>query len=445
MSKRARALPPSQLALTAITITTALTTLTSCGVEESGFTPPPDALYYPLGIAAHPDGRYLYLSNSVFDRAYNASTISVIDTFEGRILPEATAEIGLFAGEVRLTRLGCGAGATSCDGPLFGYVASRDDATLTSFEIHAEDGDAPTHIRCGQEAGERRCGSAHTARAAGNQPIPSSPFGLSVDAQGLLLTHLDRGILSRWRFQSPSEVPTGLPTFDCLSALGGASYVSQHPTSGAALVSDRAGQRLQVVTAQPTLDGGCRLSAGRAVTLTTSGVASEGRGVALSADGTLLYVASALEGALRVYDASLNANGEPRGTLLAVIPVGRQANVVRVAGLRPGEGRAPDGLYRGAADRAVDELGQGLVYVTTLDDSAVTVIDPRKLAVIARARVERSPNDIAFLPNEQGRLRGFVTNFKDHSVSVIDLDPYSPTRFKTLSTLTSATPSEGAR
>ena len=41
MSKRARALPPSQLALTAITITTALTTLTSCGVEESGFTPPP--------------------------------------------------------------------------------------------------------------------------------------------------------------------------------------------------------------------------------------------------------------------------------------------------------------------------------------------------------------------------------------------------------------------
>jgi YVTN family beta-propeller protein len=174
-------------------------------------------------------------------------------------------------------------------------------------------------------------------------------------------------------------------------------------------------------------------------------VASEGRGVALSADGTLLYVASALEGALRVYDASLNANGEPRGTLLAVIPVGRQANVVRVAGLRPGEGRAPDGLYRGAADRAVDELGQGLVYVTTLDDSAVTVIDPRKLAVIARARVERSPNDIAFLPNEQGRLRGFVTNFKDHSVSVIDLDPYSPTRFKTLSTLTSATPSEGTR
>ncbi len=441
MSNRARALPRRPLMTAAL----ALTALTACGVEESGFTPPADTLYYPLGLAAHPEGRYLYITNSIFDRAYNASTLTVIDSFEGRILPNATAEVGLFAGEVRLARRGCEEGAATCEGPLFGYVASRDDATLTSFEVRAEEGDAAAHISCSQAAGERRCGASHTARAAGAQAMPSSPFGLSVDAQGLLLTHLDRGVLSRWRFLSLEESPSGLPAFDCLSALGGASYVAQHPVSGTAFVTNSAGQRLQVLNASATLDGGCRLSAGRPVTLSASGVQGESRGVALSADGTLMYVASALEGALRVYDASLNSSGEPRGALLAVIPVGRQANVVRVAGLRPGEGRAPDGVYRGAAERAVDDLGGGLVYVTTLDDAAVAVVDPQRLAVVARVRVERSPNDIAFLPDEQGRLRGFVTNFKDRSVSVIDLESGSPTRFKQLSTITSSTSAEGAR
>ncbi|MBM4291096.1 MAG: hypothetical protein FJ138_06315 [Deltaproteobacteria bacterium] len=440
MSHRAHPRPARAPTPRALALAPALTlaALAGCGVEERGFTPPADVPYFPLAIAAHPEGRYLYLTNSVFDRAYNASTVMALDSFEGRLLPAATVEVGLFAGELRLARRGCEEGARACDGPLFGYVASRDDASLTSFEIRADEGDAPTHISCGQAPGARRCGESHTARAAGTQPMPSSPFGLSVDAQGLLLTHLDRGVLSRWRFLSPEEAPSGLPAFDCLSALGGASYVAQHPASGSAFVTDRAGQRLQVVSAAPALDGGCRLSAGRAVTVSASGVVGESRGVALSADGTLMYVASASEGALRVYDASLGPSGEPRGALLAVIPVGRQANVVRVAGLRPGEGRAPDGLYRGAADRAVDALGQGLVYVTTLDDDAVAVVDPRRLAVVARVRVSRSPNDVAFLPDAQGRLRGFVTNFKDHSVSVIDLEPGSPTRFEALATLPAA-------
>ena len=55
--------------------------VSGCGSDEQGINPPQDQLYYPLGMAPHPDGRYLYVSNAVFDRKYNASTLMVFDTY----------------------------------------------------------------------------------------------------------------------------------------------------------------------------------------------------------------------------------------------------------------------------------------------------------------------------------------------------------------------------
>jgi YVTN family beta-propeller protein len=86
----------------------------------------------------------------------------------------------------------------------------------------------------------------------------------------------------------------------------------------------------------------------------------------------------------------------------------------------------------GTAERLVDEQGGGLVYVTSLTDNVVSVVDPQRLEVIARIAVGHSPHEVVFLPNEAGELRGYVTNFTDHSVSVIDLQEGSPTRFQEL-------------
>ena len=147
-----------------------------------------------------------------------------------------------------------------------------------------------------------------------------------------------------------------------------------------------------------------------------------------------MYLASSFDGALRVYDVSIGSDGVPRNVLLAAIPVGRSANAVRVAGLRPQENRA-SGAELGSAERLVDELGGGLVYVSALEDGVVAVIDPQRLAVIARIKVGASPHDIAFLPNEEGELRAYVTNFTEHSVSVIDVHEGSESRFTVIDTI----------
>jgi YVTN family beta-propeller protein len=147
-----------------------------------------------------------------------------------------------------------------------------------------------------------------------------------------------------------------------------------------------------------------------------------------------MYLASSFDGALRVYDVSIGSDGAPRNALLAAIPVGRSANAVRVAGLRPDEHRASM-QAQGSAERVVDARGGGLIYVTALEDGVVVVIDPQRLAVIARIKVGASPHDVAFLPTDEGGLNAYVTNFKAHSVSVIDVTEGSETRFQVTHTI----------
>lgn len=406
--------------------------LSGCGVEEVGYPPPSDALYYPLGIAAHPDGRYLYVSNASYDRLYNASSLMAIDTERRVILPRSTVEVGLFSGELSLVRRPCE--EDDCEAEVFAYLPSRDENSLTTFKIKASAGDSTNHIQCGQSSGQRRCASNHTTVRAGNKALPKSPYALHQVNQHLYMTHVLDGTVTRWRIPSATEDDMARPIFECQSSGGTAHFVTAHPVTGYAFVSDRFGQFVQVLNPVQQADGGCRLHAESPVLITDKLVSGEGRGVALSADGTLMYLASSFDGALRIYDISVGSDGKPRNNLLAAIPIGRNANAVRVAGLRPQEQRVGS-QELGKAQQLVEELGRGLVYVSALDDGVIVVIDPQRLAIIARIKVGTAPHDIAFMPNQEGKLRGYVSNFKGHSISVIDLEEGSDTRFQVLDTI----------
>ena len=71
---------------------------------EEGIAPPLDQLYNPVGISAHPNGRYLLVSSAVFDRSYNASSVVVVDTYEERVITEAGVKIDLFSGELEIAK-----------------------------------------------------------------------------------------------------------------------------------------------------------------------------------------------------------------------------------------------------------------------------------------------------------------------------------------------------
>ncbi len=69
------------------------------------------------------------------------------------------------------------------------------------------------------------------------------------------------------------------------------------------------------------------------------------------------------------------------------------------------------------------------LYAVCFTDGQVWVVDPDERIVTARISVGAGPNDIAFnFPSPAGSpLRGYVTNFTDSTIAVIDLEPGSPT------------------
>ncbi|MCA9538636.1 MAG: hypothetical protein KC620_07090 [Myxococcales bacterium] len=394
----------------------------ACAVDEVGEPPPDDALYFPVGIAAHPDGRYLYITNAVFDRRYNAGTLMVYDTAERRVLPEATKRIGLFAGELVIGQPG---------GAVRGFTVTRDTyksesvtSRLLQVDINAAAGDAADHLTIG------------TVDSFAGRTFETNPYGLSLTGEDLVVTHADRGVLSRW-----SVADTGLPVFRCsVNLANGATAVARHPVLGWWYVSDRFEREVQVVAEFPRLlrspdVGGlvnaqdCQLSPQRAVTVYPYDGGGRTRGLAFSADGSLLYVANSSEGALRIFDTTVRGSGTPRNALIASIPLGGTPDTVRVAGCRPGEcaGIAPD---------SVEALGGGLVYVTLFDDDRVVVVDPTTLSPVARIETGQGPHDLAFMLDAGGTLRGYATLFNDHALAVFDLDPRSTSRF----TLTATVP-----
>lgn len=397
--------------------------MSGCEAGEEGISPPLDQLYNPLGLTAHPDGRYLLVSNSVFDRQYNASSLLLIDTFTDEVISERGVEVGLFAGEIGLTKICSDLELTlddpACEARVVGVIPSRDRGTLTSFEV-VSDAEGSPQIRCGQKSGESTCGGGFVQASLNEEAEKSGPFSVSMTPQGAYLTHLNSGLVSHWLFTDKDP----LITFGCQVRFGGANFVAQHPNADTMLVSDRLGLSIyQAEIAQR--DGDCQFNVLPPLRVGSGSVIGEGRGLAFSADGSTLFHVQSGQEVLHIYQTLRVAQGQFSYRLLASVPVGREANLVRVPGVYPG---GPQSASQGEVAR----LGQGLVYVTAFADNRVLVIDPQRGQVINSIEVGEGPYDISFMLNEQGELRGYVSLFKDQAISVLDLQPESPTRFRQL-------------
>lgn len=104
--------------------------------------------------------------------------------------------------------------------------------------------------------------------------------------------------------------------------------------------------------------------------------------VAVSRDGRRLYVSEEDAGRLAVLEAT-------QGRVLATVPVGREPEGVRVS---------PNGRW---------------VLVTSEEDNAVTIVDTKSNAIAGKATVGARPRDLAFSPD--GRF-AYVTGEADASL-----------------------------
>ena len=396
-----------------------VTLLAGCGVAEEGVPTPDDALTFPVSLAAHPDGRYLYIANAVFDRRYRNGTVLVYDTQAGALLPGATVATGLFAGELVV-------GRHAPEGPVFGYLGSRDANELVQFDVDAAAGDTNTHLS-----------RASGATSFGGRSFAGDPYGIAIDGEGVTVTHLARGVVSRWGV----DADQGL-VFRCsLTLAEGATSVARHPVLGTWYVTDRSGGRVEVLAEQvpaAPLGGISETPCELKLVSTLSVAPGTSRGLAFSADGSRLYLAGGTEGALRIYDTTVGTNGRARNRLMASVPVGNQPSQVRVSGCRPCEcpnaERDCDPLTAVPDGSAPAKRG-GLVYVSMFEDDLVLVVDPDALAVIGRIKTGRGPHALEFMLGAGEKLRGYVANFDEGTVSVLDLDPDSADRFTVIDTI----------
>jgi len=70
--------------------------------------------------------------------------------------------------------------------------------------------------------------------------------------------------------------------------------------------------------------------------------------------------------------------------------------------------------------------GSERAYVSCFDDDRVWVLDPETMLAVESIWAGEGPYAMAALVNDKVK-KGFVSNFLDNTVSVIDLDPDSAT------------------
>tara|TARA_B100000609_G_C17222497_1_gene441281 strand:- start:6070 stop:7968 length:1899 start_codon:yes stop_codon:yes gene_type:complete len=146
-----------------------------CTGTSLGISPDPSKLHYPVGLAVHPSGKFLYVANSNFDLAFTGGTLMVLDTTEDptntsvvdingvqtelmtlKLLEKSTVQVGTFAGQLAINATGT---------ELF--LAVRQDKVLGSFDECTSDADCTkTYKDAGESCVRGHCRLAQTIQAS---------------------------------------------------------------------------------------------------------------------------------------------------------------------------------------------------------------------------------------------------------------------------------------
>jgi DNA-binding beta-propeller fold protein YncE len=421
-------------------ITCALLTVlstVSCMPGSGGVSPPDDRFFYPTAAALTPDGDYLAVANSNFDLAYSHGTVVLVDLsavedeltsgcpaagcepVEERdyILREETVRVGSYASHF----------ARADDGGRM-YLTVRGDTSLTWMTV-APGAGAGRRLTCfdpESPPSSRKCDSDHTVSSG----LPSDPSSVSVhrrtyelvDDEGepagettvdwIFVTHLTSGNVSVLQTEAAVDPDRGLAPrlvlVDEVLPLG-VSAIRAHPLAEDLFyASTRHSTSLHTFgfASDPRdFDNATRIVLGRTVNL--AAVITDGydsRDMAFSPDGRRLYLANRSPNSLLTIDVSPDQWGWPRNDIVGVAELDVGPSLVSVW--------KPEGW------------DTEWVYVTCFNSDRVYVIDP----------VLRRPVDVILTGNgphvfvtDPARGRGYLVNFIESTVSVVDLDPASTT------------------
>lgn len=387
--------------LAALSSVVAVFALASCGVDVPGDDPPYDRLHFPVGMALHPEGEFLYVVNSNFDVSYRedrGGTVMVMNTDELAIMPEGTVQIGTFGGDIALN---------SVEGePTRAYIGVRGNESLTVLDVEGRG----SRLRC--DGGRR---SAPCQMPTGSK----DPFGLVVsttpltgeDGQESLVdfvavTHLTGGNISAFTVKGEGS----RRSFSRVSSplVSGANDIAQSPRTGQFYATSRFTNT--IVSFRPSIDPDGDVVAlfetdEIVVNNASPGRGLDSRGIAFNRAGTMAYVANRGPDAVVVIDVGPTNASTGSGSHNAIVDVIYMPN-----------------------DPAEIELveidGRDLLYVTSYETDQIVVVDPKTRLIVELIEMPAKPYTMTVDTVRYQRL--YVTLFNEHAIAVVDIDPDSP-------------------
>lgn len=420
-----------------IAVVLAFTSLWGLGCADPFEEPIPrrDRLNWPIGLAVHPGGRYLYVVNSNFDTRYRedvGGTLSVIDLETQEIRATSSPFLPSFGGFVRLS-----------GDARRAYVTARHSNAVVAFDVAPDGSSVFCDAGDGATSDPRECALRRVPDVAGEAFIPSDPYALDVatipwtDPDGepfeidlLNVAHLSGDSVTAITVPRTGDGPIVANSMISASLISGGAALARRPGTRDIFVGGRVAREIAVYF--PYLapeDGSVQAIVRRAsIPLANIGQTADTRGLAFAEDGSALYVVTRAPDALHFVDLGPSDPDTATGTAYKVtstVALGRNPSGVHVH-------RGPD--------------GRTLAYVPSFGEEVIEVVDPQTQAVVDRIDVGAQVYDFAVDRGPDrcvagGRCRAYVTLFNDRpeaagtcqddrtavcgSVGIIELDPSS--------------------
>lgn len=401
-----------------------ITALLACTGGEVGPPHPADRLDYPVSVTADPSGELVWVVSGNFDLAYRGAALLAIDVAENRFVPELAVEIGNFPGPLSFLEK---------DGrAVAGYIASREEDRLYTITLSGDDPGRP-EVACpeGRASGsilycppdgaildtEVEVDGDPFDLTVGNDPYATlvAPARLGGEPDLLFVGGMANGVLATLALAADGT-PRLVGGLGIVSGLFG---LAQNPATGRLYVSGKLSPTFSVLEVAPRKDPEAPddpdaldptnpyLTLLTTVTVPEPAlVRDRARALAISKDGTRLYATYRAPDSLIVFDIADDAAGNLRNRVLQRIPTCDDPGDIEVV---------------------TTDTGHELLYVSCFKDDRVEVVDPRAGEIVGGVRVGQGPSDMAVVDRpDLGVRRLYVALFNDHAVSVIDLDPASP-------------------
>jgi DNA-binding beta-propeller fold protein YncE len=394
-----------------------------CMPDSAGVAPPSDRIFYPTAASLTPDGDHLAVASSNFDLAYSNGTVLLVDLdlVEGfaascpdegcdpveedaYVLSDETVRTGSYASFL-----------VRAPGGDRMYLTVRGDTTLTVLDVDmsADPGRRLTCFDPDDPPRNRKCDTAHRI----TEGLTADPYAITVQRASydggetvvdwIFVSHLTSGQVTVFEALVDRDVAPRSVLTD-RSFPEGVSAIAVDPLAPSTFyAATRHSPYLYTFSfaADPLdFDNQTRIVLGRAIRLDVLGDGRDSRDIVFSSDGTMAYVSNRTPNSLVIVDTSLDENGWPRNNAVGAVELDSGPSLVRAW-------RAPG-------------WDQDLVYVTCYNADRVYVIDPVLRTTVDVILTGNGPHSLVI---DDKRLLGYLLNFIESTISVIDLDPSSAT------------------